>query len=88
MPIIAIDFSKNTSHQKNEILKILHMIANSYSNVTNLAIFGFGAKTSIKAAKASGFFPLSRRLRNPFTPNDSEILNQTFDECINAITRD
>jgi len=64
------------------------MIANSYSNVTNLAIFGFGAKTSEKAAKASSFFPLSRRLRNPFTPNDSEILQQTFDECINVVIRD
>lgn len=59
VPIIAIDFSMgnltfgedlslhNTDPRvPNDYRDLLAMIGESYANVTNLAIFGFGAKTA------------------------------------------
>lgn len=63
----------------------MHTIANSYTNVTTLPIFGFGAKTSTYSPKATFMFPLSRRIRNPFVPNDPDTIKQTYSECLNTI---
>lgn len=87
VPIIAIDFSMgnltfgedlslhNTDPKvPNDYRDLLGMIAKSYANVTNLAIFGFGAKTANALKKSTPMFPLTRSIRNPFTPNDPETL--------------
>lgn len=50
----------------------------SYNNVTNLPIFGYGAKTSPVSQKPAPVFPLSRSIRNPFTPNDDETLDIVY----------
>ena len=47
------------------------MLASAYGNILNLPIFGFGAKTSPFLDVASQLFPLTRTIRNPYTPNDS-----------------
>lgn len=48
-------------------------------------MFGYGAKTSTYSPKATAMFPLSRRIRNPFVPNDPQTLKQTYSEALNAI---
>jgi hypothetical protein len=85
--MIAIDFSMgnitfdsamnlhSTNHKKpNDYRNLIKMIASTYGNILNLPIFGYGAKTSKFSSKASELFPLSRSIRNPFTPNDPESL--------------
>jgi hypothetical protein len=62
------------------------MIAESYNNVTNLAIFGYGAKTSSFSQKSSQLFPLSKNIRNPFTPNDDETIEIIYQNCLEVIT--
>jgi len=87
VPIIAVDFSMgnltfgedlslhNTDPRvPNDYRDLLEMIANSYANVTNLAIFGFGAKTAQALKKSTPMFPLTRSIRNPFTPNEPDTL--------------
>jgi len=51
------------------------MLSKTYQNVLNLPIFGFGSKTSSFSSKACHLFPLSRSIRNPFTPNDENSID-------------
>lgn len=58
VPIFGIDFSLNNVNplcrsgnmhsidKRNEYIEIIKMIAQTYENITNLAMFGIGAKTS------------------------------------------
>lgn len=46
--------------QPNNYRDIIHMISKSFANITNLAIFGYGSKTSNHCKKSTGMFPLSR----------------------------
>ena len=64
------------------------MISLSYANILNLPIFGFGAKTSNFSPRASALFPLSRSIRNPFTPNDPSTLDQVYSDCLSALKLD
>ena len=61
------------------------MVSSSYGNILNIPIFGFGAKTTPYASQASPIFPLSRSLRNPFTPNESNVIDNSYTECLNAL---
>ncbi len=83
VPLIAIDFSMGNVHignyeflhhdgskQPNDYLEITNMVSNSYSNVTNIPIFGYGAKTSSYSPNSTPLFPITRRIRNPFVPNE------------------
>ena len=98
VPIIAIDFSmgnltfddnmnlhSTNPQRQNDYRDIIKMIASSYANVTNLPIFGFGAKTSKYSSKPTAMFPMTRSIRNPFTPNDDETLMQTYTDCLSNI---
>lgn len=60
MPVFALDFSEGNiynqdqnihdfKHGTNPYLQTISMIAGSYSNVTNLPIFGYGATTAAVA---------------------------------------
>ena len=93
--MIAIDFSMgnitfdaamnlhSTNPKKpNDYRDLIKMIADTYGNILNLPIFGYGAKTSRFSSKASEMFPLSRSIRNPFTPNDPDSLMQTYTDCL------
>ena len=51
----------------------------------NLPIFGFGAKTSPYSPQPSSLFPLSRSLRNPFTPNNLNLVDQQYTDCLSAL---
>ena len=95
VPIISIDFSmgnltfsddinlhSTNPDRPNDYRDLIKLIASSYANVTNLPIFGFGAKTSKYSSKATGLFPLTRSIRNPFTPNDDETLMKTYTDCL------
>lgn len=44
-------------------------------------MFGFGAKTAATAQVAASMFPVSRRIRNPFVPNDPDAISETLNEC-------
>lgn len=59
VPIIALDFSLNNltgrhgtlhqtdlAHKRNDYLDLIKVISKSFNNITNLPMFGFGAKTS------------------------------------------
>jgi len=61
------------------------MISDSYANVTNLAIFGYGAKTSHLCKKSTPMFPLSRSIRNPFTPNDKDAIDEVYFNCLKSL---
>ena len=69
----------------NDYRDILKMIANFYSNVTNLPIFGYGAKTIPSQKKSSPMFPLTRNIRNPFTPNFPETIDEIYSNCLNKL---
>lgn len=73
------------SKQPNDYLEITNMVSNSYSNVTNIPIFGYGAKTSSYSPNSTPLFPITRRIRNPFVPNDPTALSQSYFECLSAI---
>jgi hypothetical protein len=98
VPIIAIDFSmgnltfddnmnlhSTNPQRQNDYRDLIKLIASSYANVTNLPIFGYGAKTSKYSPKPTAMFPLTRSIRNPFTPNDEETLMQTYTDCLSNI---
>ena len=98
VPIIAIDFSlgnltfedntcmHSTNPLKpNEYREVLKAIAHSYQNILNLPIFGFGAKTNSFSTKTCPMFPLSRSIRNPFTPNEQSTLDQTYSDCLSML---
>lgn len=53
--------------------------------MTNLAIFGYGAKTSIYCKKSTGMFPLSRNIRNPFIANSKQALDEAYAKCVNSV---
>ena len=77
VPIVAIDFSKgNLTYDHNESLhamgsyrELIHAVAWSFTHVTNLAMFGYGAKMTQYMKYTSSLFPLTKHIRNPFTPN-------------------
>lgn len=70
---------------QNDYRDILKMIANSYANVTNLAIFGYGAKTLSTQKKSTPMFPLTRNIRNPFTPNHPEMIDEMYTNCLKSL---
>lgn len=61
------------------------MIAKSYENVVNLPLFGFGAKTQKQNSSVSNLFPVSKSIRNPFTPNHPSTLMQVYTDCVNTL---
>jgi len=61
------------------------MIAGSYANILNLPIFGYGAKTSPYSTKTCQMFPVSRSIRNPFTPNQNQTLDQAYSDCLSML---
>lgn len=98
VPIIAIDFSMGNltfcedlslhnpdPRQQNDYRDLMQLITQSYANVTNLAIFGFGAKTAHSSKKSTPMFPLTRSIRNPFTPNYPEVLNEMYTSCLKSL---
>lgn len=98
VPIIAIDFSMgNLTFEEdlslhnadprvpNDYRDILKMLALNYQNVTNLAIFGYGAKTLSTQKKSTAMFPLTRNIRNPFTPNDPDIIDGIYSNCLKSL---
>jgi hypothetical protein len=98
VPVIAIDFSlanltfedntcmhSTNPNKPNDYRDLLQMFTQSYANVLNLPIFGYGAKTSPLAAKNSPLFPLSRSIRNPFTPNQTVMLDQMYSDCLSML---
>lgn len=80
-----INLHSTNPERPNDYRDLIKLIASSYANVTNLPIFGFGAKTSKYSSKATGMFPLTRSIRNPFTPNDDETLMKTYTDCLQQI---
>lgn len=93
-PIFAVDFSAANQNEKrhspesgqpNEYKELLQAIASGYENILNLPVFGFGAKTSPFLDVASQLFPMSRTIRNPYAPNDAEVLNEVYDECLSQL---
>lgn len=98
VPMIAVDFSlgnltfeENTClhstnpNKPNDYRDLLQMLAGCYANILNLPIFGFGAKTSPYSTKTCPMFPLSRSIRNPFTPNHSQTLDQAYSDCLSML---
>lgn len=98
VPIIAVDFSMGnltfdedlSMHNAdpkvvNDYRDCLKMIGHFYRNITNLAIFGYGAKTVSTQKKASEMFPLTRNIRNPFTPNTNELIDEVYSSCLQAL---
>ena len=77
-----INLHSTNPDRPNDYRDLIKLIASSYANVTNLPIFGFGAKTSKYSSKATGMFPITRSIRNPFTPNDDETLMKTYTDCL------
>ena len=82
VPIIAIDFS---IEKNSECLTAINSIAANFRNIMNLSMYGFGAITSTYAKESSPMFPLSRHLRNPFTPNDKDAIQDYFHDCKTTI---
>jgi len=98
VPIIGIDFSLgNLTFEENTVMhstnpskpndyrSLLRMLSHAYRNVLNLPIFGFGSKTNPISNKTSHLFPLSRSIRNPFTPNDETSIDQAYSDCLSTI---
>ena len=96
--MIAIDFSlgnltfeensclhSTNPNKPNDYRDLLQMLAGSYANILNLPIFGFGAKTSPYSTKTCPMFPLSRSIRNPFTPNHNQTLDQAYSDCLSML---
>mmetsp|Transcript_3974 Transcript_3974/g.4790 ORF Transcript_3974/g.4790 Transcript_3974/m.4790 type:complete len:111 (+) Transcript_3974:1869-2201(+) len=69
----------------NNYRSLLRMISHAYRNVLNLPIFGFGSKTSPFSTKTCHLFPLSRSIRNPFTPNDENTIEQVYQDCLSQL---
>jgi hypothetical protein len=95
-PIFAVDFSTangneqrhfTDTNQPNEYRELLQGIASGYGNILNLPVFGFGAKTSPFLDVASQLFPMTRTIRNPFAPNDAQVLNETYNECLSQLVQ-
>lgn len=70
---------------ENDYSDILQMIGESHSNITNLSVFGFGAKTSAHSKKSTPMFPLTRNIRNPFVPNQPDLLKETYHDCLDTL---
>lgn len=61
------------------------MITRCYENILNLAVFGYGAKTTMHSPKVANFFPVSRSIRNPFIPNHPSSLMQAYSDCVEVL---
>jgi len=98
VPLIGIDFSlANLTFEDNTVLhstnptkpndyrQLLRMLSHAYRNILNLPIFGYGSKTHPFSNKTSHLFPLSRSIRNPFTPNDENSIDQTYSDCLSTL---
>eukprot|EP00347_Sterkiella_histriomuscorum_P011703 403371431 len=98
VPIIAVDFSlanltflddqclhSTKSDKPNDYKDILKMICESYSNILNIPIFGYSAKTTKNADKAASFFPITQDLRNPFVTNDPELIDESYTKCLKSL---
>lgn len=70
---------------QNDYRDLIQLVTQSYANVTNLAIFGFGAKTQNSSKKSTPMFPLTRSIRNPFTPNYPEVLDEMYTNCLKSL---
>jgi hypothetical protein len=57
---------------------LIKLIAKGYSNVLNIPMFGYGAKTILRTGQASDFFPISRYLLNPFIPNNEDVIDEMY----------
>lgn len=60
-------------------------VARDFGNVLNLPVFGFGAKTSPFLDVPSQLFPMTRTIRNPFAPNDPQVLRDVYSECLSQL---
>ena len=69
-------------HGSNNYLDVINLISDSYSSITNIAMFGYGAKTAAVAPSATAMFPLTRKIRNPFVPNDKDAIQATYLDCM------
>ena len=98
VPIVGIDFSLgNLTFEENTVMhstnpskpndyrSLLRMISHAYRNILNLPIFGYGSKTNTFSTKTCHLFPLSRSIRNPFTPNDENSIDQTYSDCLSTL---
>lgn len=98
VPMFAIDFSlanltfeegtcmhSTNPNKPNDYRDLLQMLTGCYRNVLNLPVFGYGAKTSPHATKASPMFPLSRAIRNPFVTNQAAQLDQIYSDCLSML---
>ena len=98
VPLLAVDFSMgnltfdastclhhSNPNLPNDYKDLLGMLSTSFKNILNLPIFGFGAKTSNFSNQTCHLFPLSRSIRNPFTPNDSETIDATYNDCLQSL---
>lgn len=87
VPIFGIDFSCSASehHQSGALVRTLTQLAQAFANITNVPIFGFSAKTSPHSLHQASLFPLSRHIRNPFTPNWPQALAETYDHAFSSI---
>lgn len=96
--MIAIDFSMGNitfdhnmnihstiPKKQNDYRDLIRLLSESYSNILNLPIFGFGAKTCKVSQKASALFPLTRSIRNPFTPNETDTTMKTYTQCLGEL---
>lgn len=102
-PIIGVDFSManlsfsatgksvhTTSVNKgNQYRELIHMMAQSvYSSELYLPIFGYGAKTYPGSSETATLFPVSLSLASPLIPNQSQIINDQYNECLKRIKLD
>jgi len=71
--------------KQNDYRDIITMLARCYENILNLPVFGYAAKTVKHSPKVASLFPLSRSIRNPFTPNHPGSLMQVYSDCVNVL---
>jgi hypothetical protein len=80
-----VNMHKADISQPNHYRDLIQKIACLYGNIANLPIFGFGAKTNSLSQKPAPIFPLSRGIRNPFTPNDDETIDLHYKKCLEVL---
>lgn len=51
-------------------------------------MFGFGAKTFAGSSETCNLFPMSMKMSNPLIPNQSEILQDTYAQCLGKLKLD
>lgn len=72
-------------YEPNEYIELLQGLAGGYENIMNLPVFGYGAKTSPFLDLASQLFPMTRTIRNPYAPNNNEVLGEVYNECLSQL---